>query len=141
MGSQQTSTDSPGSPSVASNMHVVPAAAAAKEDRIRRLYGKAPARSDLLHKQMQRKYFDSGDYALQDAHKPSSMGPVQTGAEHPLRKNIPHPSSPVPTSSNIVDIAADRHRDATKGTDTSGSSMHRSTPLREVLEKDPSKID
>ncbi|KAK1573572.1 uncharacterized protein LY79DRAFT_593899 [Colletotrichum navitas] len=126
MGSQQTTTDSTGSPSVASNMHVV------KEDRIRRLYGKAPARSDLLHKQMQRKYFDSGDYALQDAHKPCSMGSVQTGAEHPLCKNIPHPSAPVPTSSEYY---------PTKETDTSGSSIHRPTPLREMLEEDPSKID
>ncbi|KAK1981778.1 hypothetical protein LZ30DRAFT_591999 [Colletotrichum cereale] len=144
MGSQQTPTDATVSPSVATDVHplrLVKAATAQKEDRIRRLYGKAPARSDLLHNQLQRKYFDSGDYALQDAHKSSSMGSVQTGTEHPLRKNISHPSAPVPTSSNLEDTAADRHRDATKGAGASASSMNQSSRLREGTEKDSPKID
>ncbi|KAK2058650.1 hypothetical protein LY76DRAFT_513734 [Colletotrichum caudatum] len=142
MASQQDQTDSTVSPSVVSNMHVAAAAAAQKEERIRRLYGKAPARSDLLHNQLQRKYFDSGDYALQDAHRPSSMGSVRTGTEHPLREGILQPSAPVPTSSNIVGVVADRHPEhATKGTDTGPSSTHRSSHLREVTGEDPSKAD
>ncbi|WYZ35957.1 hypothetical protein EsH8_X_000604 [Colletotrichum jinshuiense] len=82
-----------------------PLVAAQKVDRLRRMYGKVPARSDLLHNQLHRKYFDSGDFALQDAHKSSNIGPIQTGAEHPLRRNISHPSAPVPTSSNVDDDA------------------------------------
>ncbi|GKT51109.1 mRNA stability protein mug134 [Colletotrichum spaethianum] len=118
MGSQQNRPD--------------PTAAIQKEDRLRRLYGRAPARSDLLHNQLQRKYFDSGDYAMQDAHKSSSMGSVQTGTEHPLRRNISHPSAPVPTSSNVEDNAGDRHQDAPKEASSSNQMSH----LREQTDKD-----
>ena len=33
--------------------------------------------------------------------KASSAGVVQTGEEHPLRENISHPSSPIPSDSNV----------------------------------------
>ncbi|KAK2049373.1 hypothetical protein LZ31DRAFT_549330 [Colletotrichum somersetense] len=70
------------------------------------------------------------------------MGSVHTGTEHPLRKDISQPSAPVPTSSNIVGTAADRHPEhPLKGTDTSASSMHRSSQLHEVTGGDPSKAD
>ncbi|GJC89006.1 hypothetical protein ColLi_11844 [Colletotrichum liriopes] len=84
-----------------------------------------------------RKYFDSGDYALQDAHKSSSMGSVQTGTEHPLRKNISHPAAPVPTSSNVGDNAADRHQDATKETSGSIQSSH----LRQETDGDTPNVN
>jgi len=69
-----------------------------------RRYGKLPARRDLLDHQLERrKYFDSGDFALSNAHRVSDIGHIQTGTEHPLRKSISHPSSPVPAGSNIKD--------------------------------------
>ncbi|KAF2184000.1 hypothetical protein K469DRAFT_581018, partial [Zopfia rhizophila CBS 207.26] len=50
-----------------------------------------------------RKYFDSGDFALSQAHREPNIGHIGTGTEHPLRGSIPHPSSPVPGDSNIKD--------------------------------------
>ena len=42
----------------------------------------------------ERKYFDSGDYALSKAGKASSVDTGSVGSEHPLPENIPHLSSP-----------------------------------------------
>ncbi|KAK4183590.1 hypothetical protein QBC35DRAFT_93446 [Podospora australis] len=74
-----------------------------------RMYGKLPAkRSDLLHHQLdERKYFDSGDFALSLAGRSSNIGSVDTGSEHPLRGTIPLPACPVPSSSNVEEHAAD----------------------------------
>lgn len=63
-----------------------------------------------------RKYFDSGDYALSQARKPSDAGAVTTGSEHPLRETIPHPLSPVPSSSN-VDESANEQGEVSPGLD------------------------
>lgn len=69
------------------------------EQRLFRLYGKLPTKKDLLQSKLrERKYFDSGDYALQKAGKTSSdTGVPQIGVEHPLPENIPHLT---PTTSN-----------------------------------------
>ena len=49
----------------------------------------------------ERKYFDSGDYALSKAGKASDVGVTSIGSQHPLPENIPHASSPgVSTGSN-----------------------------------------
>ncbi|KAM0214081.1 hypothetical protein ACHAQD_005658 [Fusarium lateritium] len=65
-------------------------------------YGIVPSRSNLLHHQLEgRKYFDSGDFALTQAHRSSDMGGVTTGSEHPVRQDISEPSSSVPSSSNL----------------------------------------
>ncbi|KAH8901632.1 hypothetical protein GQ53DRAFT_631900 [Thozetella sp. PMI_491] len=82
--------------------------------RSMRLYGKMPARQDLLHRQLERKYYDSGDSALSDAHKSTNIGAIKTGAEHPHREGLSHPFSPVPSSGNIdananQDIQAETH--------------------------------
>ncbi|KAH8742895.1 hypothetical protein F5883DRAFT_375265, partial [Diaporthe sp. PMI_573] len=70
------------------------------------LYGKVPTTGGLLHRQLEgRKYFDSGDFALSQAHKPSNAGAIKTGSEHPLRDKISHPLSPVPGSSNVNEDA------------------------------------
>lgn len=45
----------------------------------------------------ERKYFDSGDYALSKAGKASEGGVTNMGSQHPLPENIPHLSSPGPT--------------------------------------------
>jgi hypothetical protein len=54
----------------------------------------------------ERKFFDSGDYALSKAGKTSDTGiTLQTGKSHPLLKNISHLSSPVPSDSNVIQDA------------------------------------
>ena len=42
----------------------------------------------------ERKYFDSGDYALSKAGKASDVGVTSVGSQHPLPENIPHLTSP-----------------------------------------------
>jgi hypothetical protein len=61
------------------------------EQRLFRLYGKLPYKSDHLK---ERKYFDSGDYALSKAGRTSSVDTESIGSQHPLPENIPHLSSP-----------------------------------------------
>ncbi len=46
----------------------------------------------VLHQE--RKYFDSGDYALSKAGKASDAGVTQIGSQHPNPENIPHLTSP-----------------------------------------------
>lgn len=73
----------------------------ADEQRIYRLYGKLPSKSDLLAKHLkERKYFDSGDYALSKAGKASSVDTGSVGSEHPVPENIPHLSTPNAGSAN-----------------------------------------
>jgi hypothetical protein len=99
-------------------------------------YGIVPSRSNLLHHQLEvskapsppsfarfeltsylkgRKYFDSGDFALTQAHRSSNMGSVTTGSEHPIRQDISEPSCSVPSSSNL------------EGNDHQRSSVERKT--------------
>lgn len=42
----------------------------------------------------ERKYFDSGDYALSKAGQASSVDTGSVGSQHPLPENIPHLTSP-----------------------------------------------
>jgi hypothetical protein len=66
----------------------------ADEQRLFRLYGKLPNKKDLLQNKLkERKYFDSGDYALSKAGKASDVGVTQVGREHPVPENIPHHSN------------------------------------------------
>ncbi|KAH9223712.1 camp-regulated phosphoprotein/endosulfine conserved region-domain-containing protein, partial [Leptodontidium sp. 2 PMI_412] len=65
------------------------------EQRLFRLYGKLPSKSDHLAKHLkERKYFDSGDYALSKAGKASEVDTGSVGSQHPSPENIPHLSSP-----------------------------------------------
>jgi len=65
----------------------------ADEQRLFRLYGKLPNKKDLLQNKLkERKYFDSGDYALSKAGKASDSGMTNIGTEHPSADNIPHMS-------------------------------------------------
>lgn len=58
------------------------------------MYGKLPAKKDFLAAKLQeRKYFDSGDYALSKAGKASAQGIPAVGSKHPQPENIHHPSS------------------------------------------------
>ncbi|CCX33346.1 camp-regulated phosphoprotein/endosulfine conserved region-domain-containing protein [Pyronema domesticum] len=67
----------------------------AEEQKLFRLYGKLPTKKDVLkNKLKERKYFDSGDYALSKAGKASDVGVTNIGSQHPLPENIPHIHSP-----------------------------------------------
>ena len=88
-----------------------------EEQKVFRLYGKLPNKKDLLQNKLkvsskipcarpmmlmlrinqERKYFDSGDYALSKAGKASEGGVTSIGSQHPLPENIPHLTSPGPT--------------------------------------------
>jgi len=80
----------------------------AEEAKLFRLYGKLPNKKDLLQNKLkERKYFDSGDYALSKAGKASDAGVTQVGREHPNPEKIPHIAPPTPTgqqngNSNVV---------------------------------------
>ncbi|KAK9352641.1 camp-regulated phosphoprotein/endosulfine conserved region-domain-containing protein [Lipomyces doorenjongii] len=64
------------------------------EQRIFRMYGRLPSRQDLLQNKLKdRKYFDSGDYALSKAGRASSAGVTNVGSQHPVPENIPHSHS------------------------------------------------
>ncbi|KAK5938342.1 hypothetical protein PMZ80_009312 [Knufia obscura] len=65
----------------------------ADEQRLFRMYGKLPNKKDLLQNKLkERKYFDSGDYALSKAGKAGDNGVTSIGTEHPNAENIPHAS-------------------------------------------------
>ncbi|KAI2624966.1 Endosulfine-domain-containing protein [Hypoxylon sp. NC1633] len=65
------------------------------EQRLFRLYGKLPSKSDHFAKHLkERKYFDSGDYAMSKAGKGDSVDTGSVGSQHPVPENIPHLSSP-----------------------------------------------
>lgn len=46
----------------------------------------------------ERKYFDSGDYALSKAGKASDVGVTNVGSRHPVPENIPHLTATSPTN-------------------------------------------
>ncbi|KAI0105152.1 Endosulfine-domain-containing protein [Hypoxylon sp. NC0597] len=65
------------------------------EQRLFRLYGKLPSKSDHFAKHLkERKYFDSGDYAMSKAGKGDSVDTGSVGSQHPSPENIPHLTSP-----------------------------------------------
>ncbi|KAI9727148.1 MAG: hypothetical protein M1828_007349 [Chrysothrix sp. TS-e1954] len=102
-----------------------------EEQKLFRLYGKLPNKKDLLQNKLkvtplpspspplpalaqsylvsslqltaskERKYFDSGDYALSKAGKSTDgLGGTQLGVEHPNPDNIPHLSSSPHSATN-----------------------------------------
>ncbi|KAF3760832.1 Endosulfine-domain-containing protein [Cryphonectria parasitica EP155] len=70
-----------------------------EEQRLFRLYGKLPSQKDrfMKNKLGERKYFDSGDYAMNKAGKGDGMETGHVGSEHPDPESIRHGSvvSPV----------------------------------------------
>jgi hypothetical protein len=103
--------------------------------RLLRRYGKLPAREDLLDHQLERrKYFDSGDFSLSHSQKVSDIGPIQTGTEHPLRKGISHPLSPVPATSNIKDDSGEQEKGVKEG-----HKVKKASHLHQQMTTDKSK--
>ncbi|KAF9236511.1 camp-regulated phosphoprotein/endosulfine conserved region-domain-containing protein [Melanogaster broomeanus] len=74
-----------------------------EEQKLFRLYGKLPSHKNVLTKmQKDRKYFDSGDYALSKA----GVAPQNTvGTAIPNPENIPHASSPSSTHQGGLSIS------------------------------------
>ncbi|KAI9928519.1 hypothetical protein ASPWEDRAFT_48794 [Aspergillus wentii DTO 134E9] len=71
------------------------------EQRLLRLYGKMPTKKDVLQNKLkERKYFDSGDYALSKAGKASDVGVTNVGSRHPVPENIPHLTATSPGANN-----------------------------------------
>ncbi|KAH9810036.1 mRNA stability protein [Teratosphaeria destructans] len=62
-----------------------------EEQKLFRLYGKLPNKKDLLQNKLkERKYFDSGDYAMSKAGKSDAGLVGGLGREHPSPDSIPH---------------------------------------------------
>ncbi|KAG0143454.1 hypothetical protein CROQUDRAFT_661261 [Cronartium quercuum f. sp. fusiforme G11] len=74
-----------------------------EEQKLFRLYGKLPPKKNVAkHNLMERKYFDSGDYALSKAGK---TAPQSVGTAIPSPENIHHASLPAnltPTNSGGI---------------------------------------
>jgi len=97
----------------------------ADEQRLFRLYGKLPNKKDLLQNKLkERKYFDSGDYALSKAGKASDTGVTTIGTEHPKADEIPHTSPLMYTISRNDSISgASSGGSATIATSPDGQPM------------------
>lgn len=60
-----------------------------EEQRIFKLYGKLPSQKEVLSKKInERKYFDSGDYAMSRAGGVDSVDAGQVGLQHPNPEKI-----------------------------------------------------
>ncbi|KAG9304963.1 hypothetical protein G9A89_003132 [Geosiphon pyriformis] len=67
-----------------------------EEKKLFNLYGRLPAGKDIINRNLkERKYFDSGDYALSKAGKTQ----VPVGSEHPSPETIPH-TNPIATQAH-----------------------------------------
>jgi len=108
------------------------------EQRLFRLYGKLPNKKDLLQNKLkERKYFDSGDYALSKAGKASDIGVTQIGREHPVPENIHHSSTPLHNLHNGHTLSP------SPGTIPTGSLAQGGSPVKEgsYLQRETSASD
>jgi len=73
-----------------------------EEQKLFRLYGKLPNKRDLLQNKLkERKYFDSGDYAMSKAGKSDAGLVGGLGREHPSPESIPHLSQQSSNSGSV----------------------------------------
>ncbi|KAL1600311.1 hypothetical protein SLS59_005938 [Nothophoma quercina] len=99
-----------------------------EEAKLFRLYGKLPNKKDLLQNKLkERKYFDSGDYALSKAGKASDAGVTQVGREHPNPEKIPHMAPPTPGTNGQGPSSGDPK--AGSPSKEGGTFLHRETSL------------
>ncbi|KAK5112198.1 hypothetical protein LTR85_011631 [Meristemomyces frigidus] len=92
-----------------------------EEQKLFRLYGKLPNKKDLLQNKLkERKYFDSGDYAMSKAGK-SDAGLLVggLGREHPSPESIPHL-----TSQNSQQGPQQGSQPASSSSATGGPALH-----------------
>jgi hypothetical protein len=88
----------------------------------------------------ERKYFDSGDFALSTADRVTDIGAINTGRAHPQRGSVSHPYAPVPSSSNANEDANKDVRDkAFAGLKMTESPLHQQSDVgdtkKQKLEK------
>ncbi|KAK4100064.1 Endosulfine-domain-containing protein [Parathielavia hyrcaniae] len=109
-----------------------------EEQRLFRLYGKLPSRSDHFAKHLkERKYFDSGDYAMSKAGKGDSVDTGAVGSQHPVPENIPHLSSPVSGPNGIGSLLHPHHHHQHHACMQAGSPVKESSFLnRETSAED-----
>ncbi|KAF3011264.1 hypothetical protein E8E13_011672 [Curvularia kusanoi] len=74
----------------------------------------------------ERKYFDSGDYALSKAGKASDAGVTQVGREHPNPEKIPHMT---PSTPGTGQTPATGDLKASSPSKEGGTFLHRETSL------------
>jgi len=98
----------------------------ADEQRLFRLYGKLPNKKDLLQNKLkERKYFDSGDYALSKAGKASDVGITSIGREHPAPEKIPHMNPANASSTHNGSISG------SPGMQNGQDPLHSGSPIKE----------
>ena len=88
----------------------------------------------------ERKFFDSGDYALSKAGKASDAGVTQIGSRHPNPENIPHLTSPAGNGNGTVNghAAPGGHGLIHQGSSPvkESSFLHRETSVNDLDEKE-----
>jgi hypothetical protein len=103
-----------------------------EEQKLFRLYGKLPNKKDLLQNKLkERKYFDSGDYALSKAGKSDNALVGGLGREHPSPDTIPHLSQQNSSSGS----ADGQHRGSISGPALTPTVSHgqAGSPVKESL--------
>ncbi|CED84452.1 Regulator of ATP-sensitive K channels Alpha-endosulfine/ARPP-19 and related cAMP-regulated phosphoproteins [Phaffia rhodozyma] len=85
-----------------------------EEKKLFQLYGKLPSKkSNPLSRMQERKYFDSGDYAMSKAGTMAG-NPVQVGTAIPKPETIPH-ASPPPSSGSVPTLSSSPSKDSSMG--------------------------
>jgi hypothetical protein len=94
-----------------------------------------PAASLTVTPLQERKYFDSGDYALSKAGKASDIGVTAIGREHPVPENIPHIAPPQNVNSSTTQNG--QEKGATSGSPVKEHSfLHRESSLNREASAD-----
>lgn len=107
------------------------------EQRLLRLYGKLPNKRDLLQNKLkERKYFDSGDYALSKAGKASDVGVTTIGREHPVPEKIPHIAPPAHGHNGQTQNGLDKGGLPAGSPVKENSFLHRETSLNRETSAD-----
>ncbi|CAH0014510.1 unnamed protein product [Clonostachys rhizophaga] len=93
-----------------------------RAERLQEIYRRTPRRDLLNHQLDERRYFDSGDFALSQAQRGSDIGKIKTGTQHPRRESISHPRAPMPDSSNADESANKGLQDQEKSSEPQNQS-------------------
>lgn len=110
-----------------------------EEQKLFRLYGKLPTHKNVLTKmQKDRKFFDSGDYALSKAGK-APQNTVGTAIPNP--ENIPHASPNPVTNSSGPHISVQISPVNSPTSPAKESSLSQESTLADIMNTDPSPPD
>ncbi|PSR99007.1 camp-regulated phospho protein/endosulfine conserved region-domain-containing protein [Coniella lustricola] len=117
-----------------------------EEQRLFRLYGKLPSQKDrfMKNKLGERKYFDSGDYAMNKAGKGDGMETGHVGSEHPDPESIRHgsvvspaaPGTPViPALNKSGSVSAGTAGSIPVGSPAKESGLQRETSAEDAVDE------